>query len=281
MMETSNNAEAKVGDIAQLISAQNKRFIFRLTAGGKFETHRGYINHDELIGLPWGSRVSSHMGSPFILLQPSLADILVETRRNTQIMYPKDIGFILLAMDIGPGRQVLEAGTGSGSLTTALAYMVGTQGRVTSYESRMEFQHLAHKNLERLGLADRVDFKLRDVAEGFDERNVDAVFLDLPNPQDYLRQAKEALKPGGYLGSILPTTNQVSILLIALRRANFGFIEVCEIILRYYKAVADRFRPTDRMVAHTGYLIFARSVVTDLVNSDELASTENNIELVD
>lgn len=267
-METNTNDNAQIGDIAQLISAQNKRFIFRLVLDGKFETHRGYLCHNDLIGIPWGSRVFSHMGSPFVLLQPSLADILVETRRNTQIMYPKDIGFILLTMDIGPGKHVLEAGTGSGSFTTALAFSVGTQGKVTTYESRPEFQHLAHKNLDRLGLADRVEFKLRDISEGFDERNVDAVFLDLPNPHDYILQAKAALKPGGYLGSILPTTNQVSTLLIALRRSNFAFIEVCEILLRYYKAVADRLRPTDRMIAHTGYLIFSRSVVPDLSNLD-------------
>jgi tRNA (adenine57-N1/adenine58-N1)-methyltransferase len=273
MMNTINPAFAQVGDIAQLISAQNKRFIFRLVADGKFETHRGYLSHNDLIGKSWGSRVFSHLGSPFVLLQPSLADILIETRRNTQIMYPKDIGFILLSMDICPGKHVLEAGTGSGSFTTALAYIVGVHGKVTSYESRPEFQHLAHKNLDRLGLVDRVEFKLRDISEGFDERNVDAVFLDLPNPQDYILQAKEALKPGGYLGSILPTTNQVSTLLIALRRSNFAFIEVCEILLRYYKAVADRLRPTDRMVAHTGYLVFSRSIVTDLSyfdNSDHL-----------
>ena len=274
-METENNAYAQVGDIAQLISAQNKRFIFRLVTNGKFETHRGYLSHNDLIGKSWGSRVLSHMGSPFVLLQPSLADILVETRRNTQIMYPKDIGFILLTMDISPGRHVLEAGTGSGALTTALASAVGPQGKVTTYESRPEFQYLAHKNLERLGLAERVDFKLRDIAEGFDERNVDAVFLDLPTPHDYIRQAKDALKPGGYLGSILPTTNQVSTLLIELRRSNFAFIEVCEILLRYYKAVADRLRPTDRMVAHTGYLIFSRSVVSDVDNLDK---TEQNME---
>src|SRR4030042_2166728 len=201
MSDIENKACAQDGDIAQLISAQNKRFIFRLTEGSKFETHRGYLNHNDLIGKSWGSRVLTHMGSPFVLLQPSLADILVETRRNTQIMYPQDIGFILVSMDIGPGKHILEAGTGSGSFTTALAFAVGPQGLITSYESRPEFQHLAHKNLERLGLADRVDFKLRDIVEGFDERNVDAVFLDLPNPQDYLLPAKEALKPGGYLAT--------------------------------------------------------------------------------
>jgi tRNA (adenine57-N1/adenine58-N1)-methyltransferase len=268
MNTNKDNAIAQIGDIAQLISAQNKRFIFRLVQDGKFETHRGYINHNDLIGKSWGTRVYSHLGSPFVLLQPSLSDILVETRRNTQIMYPKDIGFILVSMDIGPGKHILESGTGSGAFTTALAFSVGAQGKVTTYESRAEFQHLAKKNLERLGLADRVDFKLRDIIEGFDERNVDGVFLDLPNPQDYLLQAKQALKPGGYLGSILPTTNQVSTFLVALRRANFSFIEVCEILIRYYKPHPDRLRPTDRMVAHTGYLIFARSVVADVSEAD-------------
>ena len=273
MTNLDEKSIAQVGDIVQLISASNKRFIFRLVTDGKFETHRGYMSHNDMIGKPWGSRVLTHMGSPYLLLQPSLADILVETKRNTQIMYPKDIGFILITMDIGPGKHVVEAGTGSGSFTTALAFSVGPQGLVTSYEARPEFQHLAHKNLDRLGLADRVEFKLRDIANGFDERNVDALFLDLPNPQDYLPQAKAALKPGGYFGSILPTTNQVSLLLIALRRENFAFIEVCEILLRYYKAVAERLRPNDRMIAHTGYLIFARSVVTEsvgLVDTDAL-----------
>jgi tRNA (adenine57-N1/adenine58-N1)-methyltransferase catalytic subunit len=277
-MENPKNAIAQAGDIAQLISAQNKRFIFRLVSDAKFETHRGYLNHNDLIGLLWGSQVKSHMGSPFVLLQPSLADILLETRRNTQIMYPKDIGFILLSMDIGPDKIVLEAGTGSGSFTTALAFSVGAGGKVITYESRPEFQHLARKNLERLGLSGRVDFKLRDVAEGFDERNVDAVFLDLPNPQDYISQAKAALKPGGYLGSILPTTNQVSTLLIALHRANFAFIEVCEILLRYYKPVADRLRPTDRMVAHTGFLIFARSVVAEAASLEQPDQNDQDFE---
>ncbi len=277
MMDTNDKSLAQAGDIAQLISDSNKRFIFRLVPDGKFETHRGYLSHNDLIGKSWGSRVVTHMGSPYVLLQPSLADILIETKRNTQIMYPKDIGFILVTMDIGPGKHVLEAGTGSGSFTTALAYSVGPQGRVTSYESRPEFQYLAQKNLDRLGLIDRVEFKLRDIAQGFDEKNIDAVFLDLPNPQDYIQQAKGALKPGGYLGSILPTTNQVSLLLIALRRANFAFIEVCEVILRYYQAVADRFRPTDRMVAHTGYLIFARSVV-DVLSGFERATSPQEFE---
>jgi tRNA (adenine57-N1/adenine58-N1)-methyltransferase len=163
-------------------------------------------------------------------------------------------------MGIGPGSVVLEAGTGSGALTTALAWSVGPQGHVFSYEVRSEMLRLARKNLENLGLIDRVTLIHRDIAEGFDEQGMDSVFLDLPNPYEFIPQVKSALKSGGAFGAILPTTNQVSRLLYTFHPNGFAFVEVCEIILRYYKANADRLRPTDRMVAHTGYLIFARSI---------------------
>jgi tRNA (adenine57-N1/adenine58-N1)-methyltransferase len=260
MNQSNNPSITQSGDLAQLISAQNKRFLIRLLPGDVMQTHRGVLKHDDLIGLPWGTQVVSHLGSPFTLLQPSLADILQETKRNTQILYPKDIGYILVMMGIVPGIHVLEAGTGSGALTTALAYAVGPQGHVTTYEARSDMQNLAMKNLGKLGLTDRITFKLRDIATGFDETGVDALFLDVPNPHDYMTQVRQALKPGGFFGTILPTTNQVQLLLIALHRENFAFIDVCELLLRYYKAVAARLRPTDRMVAHTGFLIFARPV---------------------
>jgi tRNA (adenine57-N1/adenine58-N1)-methyltransferase len=261
MLQTEDRTHTREGDLAQLISPSNKIFTIRLTAGQQIQTHRGILNHDDLIGLPWGTQVFSHIGSSFFLLQPSLADLLQDTKRNTQIMYPKDIGYILVSMGIGPGQQVIEAGTGSGALTTALAWCVGPNGRVISYETRVEMQNLARKNLERLGLADRVTFKLRDIQAGFDEQGIDSLFLDLPNPYDYISQVREALKPGGFFGSILPTSNQVTTLLVALHRGYFSFVEVCEIILRHYKPVPERLRPTDRMVAHTGYLIFARPIL--------------------
>jgi len=252
---------AKAGDLAQLTSPSNKIHFVRLIPGKKIETHRGIIYFDDLIGLLWGSQVTSHSGSPFYLYQPSISDVIREIPRNTQIMYPKDIGFILINMDIGPGTRIIEAGTGSGAFTTALAWAINPDGWVYTYENRQAMQKLALKNLERVKLTDRISFKLKDVAEGFDEQNVDAVFLDLPNPYDYLEQVKRALKPGGFFGSLLPTTNQVSRLLAALHQHDFKSIELCEIILRYYKPVSDRLRPTDRMVAHTGYLIFARPLL--------------------
>jgi tRNA (adenine57-N1/adenine58-N1)-methyltransferase catalytic subunit len=269
----SDPSLAQAGDLAQLISAQNKRFLIRLEPGKDLHTHRGILKHDDLIGQTWGRRVLSHLGSPFTLLQPSLLDVLQETKRNTQIMYAKDIGFALLMMDIQPGKCVIEAGSGSGALTTALATMVGPQGRVITYEVRPEMQKLAAKNITRLGLADRVTFKLRDITEGFDETAADALFLDVPNPYDYMAQVHKALKPGGFFGSILPTANQVSMLLTALHREQFAFVEVCEIMLRHYKPVPARLRPTDRMVAHTGFLIFARPVAEGVL--DEMPEIES------
>jgi tRNA (adenine57-N1/adenine58-N1)-methyltransferase len=156
--------------------------------------------------------------------------------------------------------MVLEAGTGSGSMTIALAYAVGPEGRVVSYEQREEMQKLARKNISRTGLASRVDFKLRDIQEGLDETDADAFFLDVSNPYDYIPQVRLALKPGGFFGSIVPTVNQAEILLRVLRRNKFAFLEMCEILLRYYKPEPDRLRPTDRMVAHTGFLVFGRRI---------------------
>ena len=260
MSINTTSSTARDGDIAELVGLGHKHFIITLKAGTKFETHRGVLLHDDLIDRPWGTQVFSHMGSPFFLLQPSLADLLTDLPRSTQILYPKDIGFILITMGIGPGKKVIEAGTGSGSMTIALAYAVSTEGHVFSYEMRPDMQNLAKKNLERVGLASHVEFKLRDLQAGCDETDGDAFFLDLPNPFDYIPQVRAALKPGGFVCSLLPTVNQVEQLLVALRRERFAFIEVCEVLVRYYKAEPTRFRPTDRMVAHTGYLIFARRI---------------------
>ena len=251
---------ARDGDLAELVGLRHKHFILNLQSGAKFETHRGILLHDDLIGKPWGTQVFSHMGAPFFLLQPSLADLLIDIPRTTQILYPKDIGFILVTMGIGPGQKVMEAGTGSGSMTTALAYAVGSEGRVVSYEVKQDVQNLARKNLTRFGLDSRVDFKLRDIEDGFDETDADSFFLDVQNPYDYIRQVRAALKPGGFLCCLIPTFNQVEKTLYALRQNKFAFIEVCEILLRYYKPEPSRMRPVDRMVAHTGFLVFARRI---------------------
>ncbi|MBN1438392.1 MAG: tRNA (adenine-N1)-methyltransferase [Anaerolineales bacterium] len=256
----------QAGDLIQLVGRDHKYRLVRLQPGADLHTHRGLLKHDDMIGKPWGSRVDSHLGRPFYLLPPSLHDLLRDTKRSSQIVFPKDIGYILLKLSIVPGSTILEAGTGSGALTTALATAVGPQGRVISYDSRADMQSLARKNLEQLGLEGRVEFRLRDISEGFEETDVPSLFLDVPTPHEFIGQARAALRPGGFFGSIVPTTNQVSLLLAALERNEFEFVEVSELSLRYYKPVPERLRPTDRMVAHTGYLIFARPVLEAILD---------------
>ena len=263
MEEENRNTIARNGDLVQLVGLNHKSFIFTLCEGKEFQSHRGVIRHDDLIGKPWGIQIFSHNGSPFFMLQPSFPDLLKSTKRATQIMYPKEIGYILIHMGIGPGDRVIEAGTGSGSFTAALAHAVGDTGKIYSYEKKDQTQQVAIRNVERLGYLDGIVFHSRDIIDGFIERNVDAVFLDVPNPYDYLSQVKGALKPGGFFGSIVPTTNQVTRLISELRRRLFAFIDVCDISQRYYKTEPSRFRPTDRMISHTGYLVFARSVMVD------------------
>jgi tRNA (adenine57-N1/adenine58-N1)-methyltransferase len=250
-----------VGDIAMLQADPWKQSIFRLEAGAVIETHKGIVRHDDLVSSPWGSIIQTHLGSDFLLLQPSLRDILLNLPRQSQIIFPKDLGYILLRLSIGPGSRVLDAGTGSGALTTALAWFVGDQGHVYSYDHRPDMIKLAQKNLNRMGLENRVTLHMQDLADGVQETELQAAFLDLPSPEDYLAILRKNLVNGGIFGAILPTTNQVSSLLPALEEHGYKSVEVAEILLRFYKPIAERFRPIDRMVAHTGFLIFARAVV--------------------
>jgi tRNA (adenine57-N1/adenine58-N1)-methyltransferase len=254
---------AQVDDLVLLISEDGKRFFTRLRPGLQQHTHQGILKHDQIIGQPLGRRVASTTGHTYAVLEPSLAEMIKEVKRNTQIIYPKEAGRIILKLNIYPGRRVIEAGTGSGALTMLLARLVGPAGRVYSYEAREEMLANARANLEKVGLAATVEFKLRNISQGFDETNVDALFLDVREPWLYLAQAKAALKQSGFFGAIVPTTNQISELLIGLKQHDFGGIEVEENLQRVYKAVPGRLRPNDIMVGHTGYLIFARSVAPD------------------
>ena len=261
---------SSIGDLVQLVGLRHKSYIFNVVEDKELHTHRGIIKHNDLIGLPFGSVVLSHNESPFFLLQPSLSDILLDLKRITQILYPKDIGYILLKMGIGEGQHVVEAGTGSGAMTIALAYSVGKAGKIFSYDQKKEFQNLAKKNLSLVGLDERVEFKLQNIEEGFEETEVDALFLDVMNPYDYIPQVKSTIKPGGFFGCLVPTTNQVSRLLHQLRLNQFAFLEVVEVLLRFYKPEPERLRPTDRMVAHTGFLIFGRPLLSEFnLDNDE------------
>jgi tRNA (adenine57-N1/adenine58-N1)-methyltransferase len=245
-----------------LVAQDMKHIITQLASDQTSQTHHGIIEHNDLIGKPWGSRCESHLGVQYFLLQPTIHDMLLQIKRRTQIIFPKDIGYILMRLNIGPGSMVIEAGTGSGALTVALAWTVGPSGHVISFDRREDMQLLAHQNLAQLKLDDRVQLHLADIEQGFGGAQAPALFLDVPNPEDYLAQVREALLPGGTMGAFLPTTNQVSSLLQGLRDNDFGMLDVCEIMLRFYKVVPQRVRPVDRMVAHTGYLVFGRRIET-------------------
>jgi len=259
---TKNDGQfTRTGDVVLLLSQDRKPFIFLLQPGAKLQSHRGMVAHDDLVGQPWGKSIVSHLGVRFALLRPSTDDLVRHIKRKSQIVYPKDAGYVLIKMGVRSGYRVVEAGTGSGGMALALALGVLPEGRVYSYDVRSDMQTLAQKNLARVGLDSYVEFKLRDVREGFDETGVDALFYDLPAPWHFLEQAAAALCGGGFFACILPTTNQVSQLLYGLETAPFSMIEVEELILRPYKAVPARLRPMDRIVGHTGFLVFARKMV--------------------
>ncbi len=249
-------------DLAMLIDKADKAHLMTIQAGRKFETHHGFILYDAMIGRAWGSIIYSSMGVPYLIVQPGTADLIRHIKRSSQVIFPKDSSYILMKLNVKPGARVLESGCGSGGLTLALAQAVMPHGRLYSQEIREDFIALTKRNMEKVKLAEYVTFIQADSTLGFlVEEKVDAVFLDMPEPWTCLKQARTALKDGGFFGSLVPTTNQVQDLLRGLESAGFGLIEVEEVITRSYKPVAERLRPKDRMIAHTGFLIFARAIV--------------------
>ncbi|MGI6367509.1 MAG: tRNA (adenine-N1)-methyltransferase [Anaerolineae bacterium] len=253
--------QAAENDRVLLLSARGDRHLLTLVPGQQLHTQRGVISHDDILGQPFGATIRTHLGQQLYLLRPSIHDELMGIRRASQVIYPKELGHILLRLDLHAGSRVIEAGTGSGAMTMALANAVRPTGRVFSYDVRADMQALARQNLQRVGLEDVVELTQRDAAEGFLQIEVDAVFLDVREPEVLLSQVSAALAGGGQFGALVPTTNQIVALLEALPR--FGFIDasVLEILHRQYRPVPGRLRPDDTMVGHTGYLVFARRIL--------------------
>jgi tRNA (adenine57-N1/adenine58-N1)-methyltransferase len=249
---------AQPDDLVLLVSFDHKRFIVRLAPGDALHTHRGIVSHDDVIGRHPGARVLSHLGCKFTVLRPSWDELLMTLPRATQIVYPKDVGLILLKLAVVPGARVVEAGSGSGILTTALARYVTPGGHVYSYEARADMIQKAQANVRRAGLEQAVTFRQRSIEAGFDEDDADALFLDVREPWLYLRQAAQALSEGGFFGAIVPTVNQIVDLVGALYGQPFVDVEIIELLERHYKALPERVRPLDRLTAHTGFLVFAR-----------------------
>jgi tRNA (adenine57-N1/adenine58-N1)-methyltransferase catalytic subunit len=252
------SAVTRIGDLVLLLAAGPKRYLITLKAKQQLHSHLGIYDHDAMVGQPWGSVVLSSMGQPALLLEPTLTDLMTHLKRGTQIIYPKDAAMLVHRMNLRAGCRVVEAGTGSGSLTMALAWAVAPTGRVYTYEMRAETHQLARRNLERVGLLPYVDMYEGSVEDGFRQRDVDALFLDVRAPWEHLETVRATLKPGGFFASLIPTTNQVSNLVGGLDAQGFTDVAVEELLLRSYKPVAERLRPDDEMIAHTGYLVSAR-----------------------
>jgi tRNA (adenine57-N1/adenine58-N1)-methyltransferase len=256
----AKGATTAAGDLVLLLTTDLKRYVVQLKPRQEFHSHLGIYAHDELIGKPPGATVQSSRGHAALLLEPSLEDLIRHLKRGTQIIYPKDAAYLVHKLNLRGGCRVVEAGTGSGGLTTALAWAVAPTGVVYTYESRLETYRLARNNLESVGLLPYVHLFHGDIADGFQQSEVDALFLDVRMPWKYLAHVHAALRPGGFFAGLLPTTNQVSELLFVLEKGGFADIAVEELLLRTYKPVPDRLRPDDMMNGHTGYLVFARAI---------------------
>ena len=269
MTETSMGATAvdddfhgpfRDGGLALLIDRKRRRYLLHLREDGAFHTHMGFMEHSAIIGRQPGEWFQTNSGHRFLALKPTLSDYILEMKRATQVIYPKDVGAILMLGDIFPGARVVEGGFGSGALTMALLRAVGPEGSVTSYENR---PGQAEKSIGRIRplMPKGAAFNVReaDIYEGIEEREVDRLTLDLPEPWRVVSSAAEALAPGGIFLSFLPTTLQVHRLTLELQgHGGFQLVETVELMLRPWHVSERSMRPDHRMVAHTGFITTAR-----------------------
>jgi len=254
----------KEGDIVHLIDRKGKKYQIMLKKGGSFFFHRGSVSHDDIIGLEEGSIVKSTRGEPLFVWRPTLSDFILKMRRGAQVIYPKDIGAILMLADIFPGARVLEAGTGSGALTLALLRAVGENGIVFSYENRSDFLEIAKQNIQtflnaRSEGVGKLILRQQDIYEGIAERNLDRIILDLPTPWRALPHVKASLRSGGILLCYLPTVLQVFKLAKRISKiGGFSITGIHEVLMREWEISGISIRPAHRMIAHTGFIFVAR-----------------------
>ena len=248
----------KEGGYVLLYLDRRRTYLVKIEMGKNFHTHKGFIKFDDLIGKDYGSSVLSSLGVEFIELKPLLRDFIMKSVRKTQITYPKDIALIVMFSGIDPRSRVVEAGTGTGALTTALAYYVKPSGKVYSYEIREEFLKTAEKNLKRASLIDFVELKNKDITVGIDESDIDSVILDLATPWLVVPHAYNALKPCGTIVSFSPTIDQVVKTVEALNENGFVDVETVECLMRGMQIERGKTRPQTLMIGHTGYITFAR-----------------------
>jgi tRNA (adenine57-N1/adenine58-N1)-methyltransferase len=258
--------ELREGEVVLLVDKVGRRHRVRLKAGERHSIHSGLILHDDLIGRPEGVIVTTQMGARLLAVRPTFAEQVTGRVRQAQPIYPKDLGAILVAADIHPGAHVFEAGTGTGALTLAVLRAVGPGGSVVSYEQREEFLEAARRAIvDTLGeLPANLTLKLGDVYLGIEERDLDRVLLDVPEPWQAVPGVKLALRPGGIVFAHCPYVSLVQRFFDCLREVRgFGMLEAFEVLQRGWTVRGRSMRPSHRMVAHTGFLCFARRLAHD------------------
>jgi tRNA (adenine57-N1/adenine58-N1)-methyltransferase len=253
----------EAGERVLFVDSRGRTYLVRLQAKGSFHTHGGAVPLDLVIGQAEGVRIESAGGMVLRVFRPRMADFVLKMPRGAQVVYPKDLGTILVYADVFPGARVLEAGTGSGALTIALCRAVGPEGRVVSYDVRGEFQEKAAANVEAfLGVAPSwLELRPGDLREvvGTDEL-FDRAILDLPDPWILLEALRGSLQPGAVLCAYLPTTVQVQELVLRLPEWGFLHVETSETLLRTWHVAHRSVRPDHRMVAHTGFITIGRRI---------------------
>lgn len=261
-------------DAVLFIDRKARRYLKLLRPGQKIII-RGEIRSEELYGLQEGSRVKLSSGETFIVLRPTYADLIPHLPRAAQVIYPKDTGPLLIWGDVYPGATVIEGGVGAGAFTIALLRAVGPEGRVISYEVREDFAMRARRNVaDFLGAAPQWELKVRDLYQGFDETDVDRVFIDLPEPGRTLQVVERALRPGGVFVAYVPTTVQLKETIEALQdHVDFAEIQSFEVLLRNWQVKGMSVRPVHKMVAHSAFIIVARRLAH--------ATTQNQAPAVD
>ncbi|HEX3565825.1 MAG TPA: tRNA (adenine-N1)-methyltransferase [Acidimicrobiales bacterium] len=260
------------GERVLMVDAKERRYLITLRAGTKFHTHMGIVVHDDLIGAPEGSTVLGSTGRRFVVVRPTLSDVVLKMPRGAQVIYPKDLAAILVQADIAPGMRVLEAGVGSGALSMAL---LRAGAEVIGYELREDFANRARSNVAASAGEDAAyRVELRDVYEGIDETGLDRIVLDLPEPWRVLAHARQAMRSGGIICAYLPTINQTAQFRNALDESPFGMAETLEVLHRTWHIEARSVRPDHRMVGHTGFLTTARLLVPP-ADSEPVETTDS------
>lgn len=255
---TTPDRSFRAGEQILLIDRKKRRYLVTLEEGAEFHTHSGFIPHAEIIGAPEGTALRSTRGATFTAFRPTLSDFVLKMPRGAQVIYPKDLGPILMLADIFPGARVLESGVGSGALSMT---MLRAGAHVVGYELRGDFAARARKNVEAFGgpdLAEHYRIEERDCYEGIDETDLDRIVLDLPEPWQVVPHAEKALRPGGILVAYTPAITQAVQLRESLVPSGFELAETIEVLHRGWNIDGMSVRPDHRMVAHTGFLTHAR-----------------------